>query len=118
VLLEARAGQAAEASARGYDDTRSFVEEFYPGRAAEVDAGASALLARNRARTLAEQRTRLGLTQTELADRMGIEQDQVAAIERAEPGTTDVRTLAAYVKALGGRLELTAEFGGDRVVLR
>jgi len=118
VLLEARAGQAPEASARSYDDTRSFVEEFFPGQAAEVDAGASALLARNRARTLAEQRTRLGLIQTEVAERMGIGQDQVAAIERAEPGTTDVLTLAAYVEALGGRLEITAEFGGDRVVLR
>lgn len=118
VLLEARAGQAPEASARGYDDTRSFVEEFFPGQAAEVDAGAAALLAGNRARTLSEQRTRLGLTQTEIAERMGIGQDQVAAIERAEPGTTDVRTLAAYVEALGGRLEITAEFGGDRVVLR
>src|SRR5580658_4281826 len=62
VLLEVRAGQAPEASARGYDDQRSLVEEFFPGQAAEVDAGASALVARNRARTLAEQRTRLGLT--------------------------------------------------------
>ena len=118
VLLEARAGQASEASDRGYDDIRSFVEEFFPGQAAEVDAGASALVARNRARTLAEQRTRLGLTQTEVAERMGIGPSQVAAIERAEPGTTDVRTLVAYVGALGGRLEITAEFGGDRVVLR
>ena len=118
VLLEARAGQAPEASARSYDDTRSLVEEFFPGQAAEIDAGAAALAARNRARTLAEQRTRLGLTQTEVAQRMGVPQDQVAAIERAAPGTTDLRTLTAYVAALGGRLELTAEFGGDRVVLR
>jgi phage shock protein A len=118
LLLEARAGQAPEASARAYDDIGSLTGEFYSGQAAEVEAGASALLARNRARTLAEQRTRLGLTQTEVAGRMGIGPDQVAAIERAEPGTTDVRTLVAYVEALGGRLELTAEFGGDRVVLR
>jgi phage shock protein A len=118
VLREARADQAPEVAAHGYDDTRSFVEEFYPGQAAEVDAGAAALVARNRARTLAEQRTRLGLSQTEVAGRMGIEPGQVAAIERADPGTTDVRTLVAYVEALGGRLELTAEFGGDRVVLR
>jgi phage shock protein A len=118
LLLEARAGQAPEASARAYDDVGSLTGEFYPGRAAEVEAGASTLLARNRARTLTEQRTRLGLTQTEVAERMGIGPDQVAAIERAEPGTTDVRTLVAYVEALGGRLELTAEFGGDRVVLR
>jgi hypothetical protein len=118
VLLEARAGQAPEASARGYDDTRSLAEEFFPGQAAEVDDGAAALAARNRARTLAEQRIRLGLTQTEVAERMGVQPDQVAAIERPDPGTTDIRTLTAYVAALGGRLELTAEFGGDRVVLR
>ncbi len=118
VLLETRAGQAPEASARGYDDTRSFVEEFFPGQAAEIDAGVSALVARNRARTLAEQRTRFGLTQTELAERMHVPHEQVAAIERAEPGTTDVRTLAAYVEALGGRLEITAEFAGDRIPLR
>ena len=118
VLLEARARQAPEASARGYDDTRSFAEEFFPGQAAEIDAGAAALLARNRAHTLAEQRTRFGLTLAELAERMGVPPGQVAAIERADPGTTDVRTLGSYVEALGGRLELIAEFAGDRVVLR
>jgi phage shock protein A len=118
LLLEARAGQAPEASARAYDDTRSLAEEFFPGQAAEVDDGAAALAVRNRARTLAEERTRLGLTQTEVAQRMGVPQDQVAAIERAGPGTTDVRTLVSYVEALGGRLTLTADFGGDRVVLR
>jgi len=118
VLLEARAGQAPEASAHGYDDTRSFVEEFFPGQAAEIEPGAAALVARNRAHTLAEQRTRFGLTQIELAERMGVPAEQVAAIERAEPGATDVRTLAGYVEALGGRLEIIAEFAGDRVVLR
>ena len=56
VLLEARAGQAPEASARAYDDTRSLAEEFFPGQAAEVEDGAAALAARNRARTLAEER--------------------------------------------------------------
>jgi hypothetical protein len=42
----------------------------------------------------------------------------VAAIERAEPGATEVRTLARYVEALGGRLEIIADFGEERVVLR
>jgi len=118
VLLEARAGQAPEASAHAYDDPQSLVEEFFPGQAAEVDDGAAALAARNRARTLAEERTRLGLSQTEVAQRMGVPQDQVAAIERADPGTIDVRTLISYIEALGGRLNLTADFGGDRVILR
>jgi phage shock protein A len=118
VLLEARAGQAPEASAHAYDDIRSLAEDFFPGQAAEVDDGAAAVAARNRARTLAGERTRLGLTQTEVARRMGVPADQVAAIERAELGTTDVRTLVSYVEALGGRLTLAADFGGDRIVLR
>jgi phage shock protein A len=118
VLLEARAGQAPEALAHGYDDPHSFAEEFFPGQAAEVDDGAAALATRNRARTLTEERTRLGLTQTEVAQRMGVPLDQVAAIERADPGTTDVRTLVSYIEALGGHLTLTADFGGDRIVLR
>ena len=85
MLLEARAGQAPEASAHAYDDTRSLAEDFFPGQAAEVEDGAAALAARNRGRTLTEERTRLGLTQTEVAQRMGVPQDQVAAIERADP---------------------------------
>ena len=118
VLLETRAGQAPEASAHAYDDPLSLAEEFFPGQTAEVQDGAAALAARNRARTLAEERTRLGLTQTEVAQRMGVPPDQVAAIEHAGPGTTDVRTMVSYVEALGGRLTLTADFGGDRVILR
>ena len=118
VLVEARAGQAPEASAHAYDDPASFAEEFFPGQAAEVQDGAAAVAARNRARTLAEERTRLGLSQTEVAQRMGVPQAQVAAIEHADPGTTDVRTLVSYVEALGGRLNLTADFGGDRIILR
>jgi hypothetical protein len=38
--------------------------------------------------------------------------------ERAEPGATEVRTLAAYVQALGGSLEIIADIGGERLVLR
>jgi hypothetical protein len=118
VLRQARAGQAPEAAARAYDDTRSFLDEFFPGHADDVDAAAAALVAKIRARTLAEQRIRLGLTQAEVAQRMGVRQERVSAIERAQPGATEVRTLAAYVEALGGRLRITAEFSGENVPLR
>jgi hypothetical protein len=118
VLREVRAGQAPEAAAYAYDDKRSFLDEFYPGKADEMDLGATALAARNRARTLAEQRVLLALTQTEVALRMGVRQERVSAIERAAPGATEVRTLASYVRALGGRLEITAEFPDERVPLR
>jgi hypothetical protein len=118
VLQQVRYGQAPQASALGFDDVQSFLDEFFPGSADEIEAGAAALAARNRARTLAGERARLGLSQREVAERMGVRPDRVAAIERAEPGATEVRTLARYVEALGGRLEIIADFGEERVVLR
>jgi transcriptional regulator with XRE-family HTH domain len=117
VLREARAGQAAEAAARTFGDAQSFLEEFFPGRADELRAGAAALVAASRARTLTEQRVRLGLTQAQVAARMGVRQERVSAIERAEPGATEVRTLAGYVEALGGRLDIIADFGTERILL-
>jgi prevent-host-death family protein len=89
-------------------DAESFLDEFFPGAETEVEIGAAALIARNRARTLAQARQRLGLTRAQVAGRMNVRPERVSAIERAEPGATEVRTLAAYVKALGGRLEIAA----------
>jgi DNA-binding XRE family transcriptional regulator len=118
LLRHARAGQAREAAAYAFDDARSLLDEFFPGRVGEVEAGAAELIARNRARSLAEQRTRLGLTQAQVARRMGVRQERVSAIERADPGSTEVRTLASYVGALGGRLEIVADLGDERILLR
>jgi phage shock protein A len=96
----------------------SFLDEFFPGAETEVEIGAAALIARTRAHTLAQARQRLRLTQAQVARRMNVRPGRVAAIEHAEPGATEVRTLAAYVKALGGRLEITADIGGERIMLR
>jgi hypothetical protein len=49
---------------------------------------------------------------------MGVRPERVAAIERAGPGATEVRALAGYVEALGGRLEVVADVGGEHVLLR
>jgi DNA-binding XRE family transcriptional regulator len=99
-------------------DAESFLDEFFPGEETEVEIGAGALAARNRAHTLAEARQRLMLTQAQVARRMQVRQERVSAIERAEPGATEVRTLASYVNALGGRLEIIAHVGNERIILR
>lgn len=83
-----------------------------------MEIAAAALVARHRAHTLAEARQRMRLTQAQVAARMDVRQERVSAIERAEPGATEVRTLAAYVRALGGTLEIIADIDGERVVLR
>ena len=118
ILRQVRAGQSPESAAHAFDDAQAFLDEFFPGDADEVEVAAATFVARNRGRTLAEQRVRLGLTQAQVAERMGVRQERVSAIERAEPGATEIRTLAGYVKALGGWLEVTGDFGGERIVLR
>lgn len=99
-------------------DADSFLDEFFPGAETEVEIGAGALVARSRAHTLAEARQRMRLTQAQVARRMNVRQERVSAIERAEPGATEVRTLAAYVAALGGRLEIVAHIGDEHITLR
>ena len=99
-------------------DAESFLDEFFPGAETEVEIGAAALVARHRAHALAQARQRMKLTQAQVARRMNVRQERVSAIERAEPGATEVRTLAAYVGALGGRLEIIADIGGERITLR
>jgi DNA-binding XRE family transcriptional regulator len=105
-------------STHGYD-RESFLSEFFPDSAdrAEVEAGAETLVNVSRAHRLAEMRKRLGLTQAEVADRMHVRQERVSAIERAKVDTSELRTLAAYINALGGRMEIVADFGGERLVV-
>lgn len=96
----------------------SFLREFFPDEAEERQAGAARLLARNRVRALADVRRRRGFTLEQVAERMNATTERVAAVEGAEPGATEVGTLAAYVEAIGGRLEIVADLGSERVNLQ
>ena len=94
-----------------------FLDEFFPDEAdkAAIAAGMGQLRAEQRAWAWRTS-PRLGVTQVELAGRMGVSQGRVSAIEHAKPGATELGTLAAYVEALGGRLEIIADFGDQRLV--
>jgi hypothetical protein len=66
-------------------------------------------------KALRRLRERRGLTQAELARRLGATQPEVSKLEHR----ADVRltTLHAYVGAIGGRLRLVARFGDEDEVL-
>lgn len=89
-----------------------------------ADAGGEQAVAEARKRNqayidghrLAERRTALGLTQAEVAERMGITKSRVSQIERGEVST--VEAIARYVQALGGHLQISAVFGDDLYILR
>jgi transcriptional regulator with XRE-family HTH domain len=60
-------------------------------------------------------REQAGLSQRELADRLGVKQPRVAAIEKARNVTIDV--LDRYVGALGGQLQVSVLKGGRTIPL-
>lgn len=65
---------------------------------------------------LSERRKAVGLTQVEVAERMGVTKGRVSQIERGEVST--VEAIARYVQALGGHLQISAVFGDDLYILR
>ncbi len=48
---------------------------------------------------------------------MGVSQARVSRIETGQLEKSEVETLAAYVKALGGKLKIQADFGDESYVL-
>ncbi|WP_241826774.1 helix-turn-helix domain-containing protein [Streptomyces graminilatus] len=48
---------------------------------------------------------------------MGVTEAHVSRIEGGELERGELDTLAAYVRALGGRLKIVAEFGDEQYVL-
>ncbi|MCD0451430.1 helix-turn-helix domain-containing protein [Actinocorallia sp. API 0066] len=79
----------------------------------EVEAAARQLLAEARGWQLAEARRHAGLTQKALAAIIGISVARVSQIEHGE--VTSIEVIARYVEALGGHLDLVADFG-DRTM--
>jgi ribosome-binding protein aMBF1 (putative translation factor) len=82
---------------------REMARRRHPGRQADEHAARMAEDRGRLVRELAEQRQAAGLSQTEVAARMGTSQSAVA---RLESGTADVRasTLERYAAAVGGQI--------------
>lgn len=75
------------------------------------------MLAEVRAYQLAEMRRKQGLTQKDVAAAMQVSQSRVSRIEHGNLDRSEVATLRAYVEALGGKLEIVADFGNTRLVV-
>ncbi|MGI9062701.1 MAG: helix-turn-helix domain-containing protein [Pseudonocardiaceae bacterium] len=78
------------------------------GGEAAVEAGKRQMLAEVIGHRLAEVRRSRGLTQQQVADRMGVTKGRISQIERGKVSGQDV--LARYAIALGGRLHQAIYF--------
>ena len=82
-------------------------EELGPQRVAKAKAHAREMQAEM---LLAELRKLEGVTQVELAEKLGIKQPAVSQLEQSDD--MQVSTLQRIVKALGGVLEITVRLPG------
>ncbi|MBM0237732.1 helix-turn-helix transcriptional regulator [Micromonospora sp. ATA32] len=62
---------------------------------------------------LAEERKRLGLTQRQVAELMGVTPGRVSQIENGDLDVNEVATLSRYANALGARLRIIFDYGND-----
>jgi DNA-binding XRE family transcriptional regulator len=79
------------------------------GQATGRDAARERREAYVRGHQLAEMRTAVGITQTDLADALGVSQARISKIEHGEISGIDV--IRAYVAALGGSVDVVARLG-------
>ncbi len=72
------------------------------------------MLSEVRAYRLRELRIRAGLTQSQLAARIGVGQRQVSKIESGDLDSARVGTIRKYLKAVGGELAIEYVVGDQR----
>lgn len=82
---------------------------------AEIDVRKEQMLAEVRAYRLRELREQAGLTQAQLAERIGVGQRQVSKIERGDLDSAKIGTIRRYLDAVGGSLAVEYVMGDERV---
>ena len=81
--------------------------EVHPVDREQVDAHKKRMLAKIRAYRLRELRKQAGLTQAQLADRIGVGQCRVSKIERGDlEEDSKIGTIRLYLEAVGGHLSI------------
>ena len=107
----------AEPAAPPRAKTWGEVRTARPPREERVAEHRARMDAEVRAHRLREVREEQGLTQVQLAERMHVKQPTVSELENGEIDRAGLSTIKAYVEALGGTVELVADFGDRRLIL-
>src|SRR3990167_202977 len=85
---------------------RSKLKKLPANRRKKISARAKELIAKEM--TLRDLRKALELTQTDISEKLHMNQEAVSRLERRSDLL--LSTLVAYIKAMGGELNLTAKF--------
>ena len=83
----------------------------------EAKAGVRQLALKHQIFRLRLVRKKLGITQVELAKRMGVSQIRVSQIENGKLESFELGTLIRYIEALGAKLSMRVELEGKQLEL-
>jgi hypothetical protein len=97
-----------------FADAAAFLATYFPGSAAGVKRRSAALAA---ASTLQRLRQEQQLSLMDMAGGTRQEASELRRLETGELADARMADAAAYVRALGGRLRVTAEFDGEQRVM-
>lgn len=106
---------------RSWKDVKADKEAI--DRAGGRDVEATRATARSRTQEyvlgfrLAELRKKVGLTQVDVAEHMGVSQARISQLEQGEVDQLEVDTVRRYITALGGTLKIVADIDGEDVNL-
>lgn len=89
--------------------------EMYPVDREKVATHEERMLAEVRAYRLRELREQAGLTQAQLAERIGVGQRQVSKIEHGDLENAKVGTIRSYLEAVGGGMSIDYVMGDQRI---
>ena len=81
----------------------------------QVEKHKRRMLAEVRAHRLRELREGAGLTQAQLAERIGVGQRQVSKIESGDLDNTKIGTIRSYLQAVGGEMTIEYVLGDQRI---
>jgi hypothetical protein len=101
-----RDGRRAADVEIAFAEPAAFLGKFFPDNGSVVTDRAAALAA---ARSLAELRDSRGVTRAVLAGKAGISEQRLRVIEESGLRVAEVHEAVACFRALGGRVELTAD---------
>lgn len=104
----------ADAGELAFADAASFLAQYFPDRGEEIIGRSAALASAVRLRELRERR---GLRLADLAGATRMSERELRKLEVDDLGSASVREASAYLRALGGRLIVSAEFDGDQQIL-
>jgi len=86
-----------------------------PVNRGRVEEHKQRMLAQVRASRLRELREATGLTQAQLAERIGVGQRQVSKIEHGDLDNAKIGTIRRYLEAVGGDLSIEYVRGDSRI---